>query len=174
VTVWSVGRWRLLTSRRGAVHRWGPHGVVAGLEEDWRQRCMWRRLWQLKRRGVIGDQLEERSMAPVDGSAGNAVVSLGCGVTEHRGAAVDSAAAVWGCADGGMKKGGELQCLASKGDTTGCMLGTWRQQRHAAPTSEAHWRGQDSAVRTALAQHAVMRHTVGRCRGCLKPTRSVL
>jgi hypothetical protein len=33
-TAWSVGRWRLLTSRRGAVRRWGPHGVVAGLEED--------------------------------------------------------------------------------------------------------------------------------------------
>jgi hypothetical protein len=43
-TAWSVGRWRLLTSRRGAVHRWGPHGVVAGLEEDRRQRCTWRRL----------------------------------------------------------------------------------------------------------------------------------
>jgi hypothetical protein len=28
-------------------------------------------------------------MAPVDGSAGNAVVGLGCGVTERRGAAVD-------------------------------------------------------------------------------------
>jgi hypothetical protein len=37
VTAWSVGRWRLLTSRRGAVRRWGPHGVVAGLGEDWRQ-----------------------------------------------------------------------------------------------------------------------------------------
>jgi hypothetical protein len=67
-------------------------------------------------------------MAPVDGLAGNAVVGLGCGVTERRGAPVDSAAVVRGCADGGMKKGGELWCVASKGDTAGCMLGTWRQQ----------------------------------------------
>jgi hypothetical protein len=67
-------------------------------------------------------------MAPVDGLAGNAVVGLGCGVTERRGAPVDSAAVVRGCADGGMKKGGELRCVASKGDTAGCMLGTWRQQ----------------------------------------------
>jgi hypothetical protein len=84
-------------------------------------------------------------MAPVDGSAGNVVVVLGCGVTERRGAAVDSVATVRGCADSGMKKGGELRCMASEGDTAGCMLGTWRQQRHAAPASEARWRGQNSA-----------------------------
>jgi hypothetical protein len=41
-TAWPAGRWRLLTSRRGAVRRSGPHGVVAGLEEDRRQRCTWR------------------------------------------------------------------------------------------------------------------------------------
>jgi hypothetical protein len=134
---WSVGRWRLLMSRRGAVRRWGPHGVVAGLEEDRRQRCAWRRSRQLGQRGAVGDRPEERSMAPIDGSAGNMVVGLECGVTERRGAAVDSAVAVRGCTDGGMKKGGELRCMASEGDTTGCMLGMWRQQRHAAPASGA-------------------------------------
>jgi hypothetical protein len=87
-------------------------------------------------------------MAPVDGSASNAVVVLGCGVIKRRGAAVDSVAAVRGCTDGGMKKGGELRCVASKGDTTGCMLGTWRQQRHTASASEARWRGWDGAVET--------------------------
>jgi hypothetical protein len=75
------------------VRRWGPHGVVVGLEEDQRQRCMWRRSRQLGRRGAIGDRSEERSMVPVDGSAGNTVAGLGCGVTERRGAVVDSAAA---------------------------------------------------------------------------------
>jgi hypothetical protein len=74
-------------------------------------------------------------MAPVDGSAGNTVVGLGCGVTERRGATVDSTAAVRGCADGGMKKGGELWCMASEGDMAGSMLGTWKQQRHAASAS---------------------------------------
>jgi hypothetical protein len=67
--------------------------VVAGLEEDWRQRCTWRRLRQLGQRGAIGDRPEERSMVPVDGSVGNAVAGLGCGVTERRGASVDLAAA---------------------------------------------------------------------------------
>jgi hypothetical protein len=33
----------LLTGRRGVVRWWGPHGVVAGLEEDRRQRCAWSR-----------------------------------------------------------------------------------------------------------------------------------
>jgi hypothetical protein len=87
-------------------------------------------------------------MAPVDGSVGNAMVSLGCGITERRGAAVDSAVAVWGCTGytgGGMKKGGELRFVASEGDTASCMLGTWRQQRHAAPASEVRWRGRDGA-----------------------------
>jgi hypothetical protein len=87
---------------------------------------------------------------------------------------VDSVAAVRGCADSGMKKGGELRCVASEGDTAGCMLGTWRQQRHAAPASEAHWCGWDSAVGTAPARRAVTRRAVGRRRGCLKPTGSVL
>jgi hypothetical protein len=64
-------------SYRGAVHRWGPHRVVAGLEEDRRQRCTWRRSWQLGRRGAFGDRPEERSMVPVDGSVGNAVASEG-------------------------------------------------------------------------------------------------
>jgi hypothetical protein len=36
---------------------------------------------------------EETSMVPVDGSAGNAVAGLGCGVIERRGAAVYSAVA---------------------------------------------------------------------------------
>jgi hypothetical protein len=67
--------------------------VVAGLEEDRRQRCTWRRSRQLGQRGAIGDRPEERSMVPVDGSAGNAVASLECGITKRRGAAVDSAAA---------------------------------------------------------------------------------
>jgi hypothetical protein len=89
VTAWPAGRWRLLTSRRGAVRRSGPHGVVAGLEEDRRQRCTWRNLRQLGRRGAIGDRPEERSMVSVDGSVGNVVAGLGCGITERRGAAVD-------------------------------------------------------------------------------------
>jgi hypothetical protein len=113
-------------------------------------------------------------MAPVDGSAGNTVVGLGCGVTERRGATVDSAAAVRGCADGGMKKGGELWCMASEGDMAGCMLGTWKQQRHAASASKARWHGRDSAVGIAPARCAVMRCVVGRRRGCLKLTGSVL
>jgi hypothetical protein len=54
---------------------------------------MWSRLRQLGQRGVVGDRLEERSMVPVDGLAGNAVAGLGSGVTEHRGAAADSAVA---------------------------------------------------------------------------------
>jgi hypothetical protein len=93
---------------RGAVRRWRPHGVVAGREEDRRQRCAWRRSWQLGRRGVIGDRSEERSVVLFDGSVGSAVVGLGCGVTERRGAAVDSVVVVRDCAGyngGGMKKG---------------------------------------------------------------------
>jgi hypothetical protein len=43
-------------------HRWGPHCVVAGMEEDRRQRCAWRRSRQLGRRGVVGDRPEERSV----------------------------------------------------------------------------------------------------------------
>jgi hypothetical protein len=173
-TAWFVGRWRLLMSHRGAVHRWGPHRVVAGLEEDRRQCCAWRRSRHLGRRGAIDDRPEERSMAPVDGSAGNAMVGLGCGITECRGAAVDLVAVVRGCIDGGMKKGGELRCMVSEGDTAGCMLGTWRQQRHSAPASKARWRGRDSAVGTAPARCAVTWHAVGRRQGCLKPTGSVL
>jgi hypothetical protein len=148
--------------------------VVAGLEEDRSQQCVWRRSRQLERRGIVSDRPEERSMAPVDGSAGNTVVGLGCGVTELRGAAVDSVATVRGCVDSGMKKGGELRCMASEGDTAGCMLGTWRQQRHAAPASEARWRSRDSVVGTALAQCAFTRRAVERRRGCLKPTGLVL
>jgi hypothetical protein len=87
---------------------------------------------------------------------------------------VDSTAAMRGCADGGMKKGGELRCVASEGDTAGCMLGTWRQHRHATPASEARWRGRDSAVGTAPDRRAVTRRAVRRRRGCLKPTGSVL
>jgi hypothetical protein len=152
-----------LTGRRGAASRWGPHGVVAGLEEDRRQRCAWRRSRQLGRRGVVGDQPEERSVVLVDGSASSAVVGLGCIVTERRGAAVDSAVGVRGCAgysDGRMKKRGELQRVASEGNATGCMVGTWsssdtrRRQRRCA-----------GAVGTAPA-----RRTVRRRRACLKPT----
>jgi hypothetical protein len=93
------------------VRRWGPHGVVAGLEEDRRQRCAWRCSRYLGRRGVVGDRPEERSVVLFDGSAGSAVVGLGCGVTERRGAAVDSMAGVQesaGYNSGGMKKRGEL------------------------------------------------------------------
>jgi hypothetical protein len=64
-----------------------------------------------------------------DGSVGSAVVGLGCGVTDRRGAAVDSAAGVRECArysSGGMKKRGELQHVASEGNATDCMGGgTW-------------------------------------------------
>ena len=63
--------------RRGVVRQWGPHGVVAGMEEDWRQRCAWRRSRQLRRRGVVGDRLEERSVVLFDGSVGSVVVGLG-------------------------------------------------------------------------------------------------
>jgi hypothetical protein len=144
--------------RRGAVRQWGPHGMVAGLEEDQRQRCAWRRSRQLERRGVVGDRPEERLVVLFDGSTGSAVVGLGCGITERRGATVDSAAGVWECtgySSGGMKKRGELQRVASEGNAAGCMVGTWsnsdtrcRQRRHAG--------------------------TVGRWRGCLKPTVSAL
>jgi hypothetical protein len=77
-----------------------------------------------------------------DGSVGSAVVGLGCDVTERRGAAVDSAASVRECAgysSGGMKKRGELQRVASKGDAADCMVGGGHveQQRHAAPAAEA-------------------------------------
>jgi hypothetical protein len=47
----------------------------------------------------------------VGGSTGSAVVGLGCGLKERRGATVDSAAGVRGCAGysgGAMKKRGEL------------------------------------------------------------------
>jgi hypothetical protein len=83
----------------------------------------------------------------VDGSAGSAVVGLGCGVTERRGAAADSAAGVRECAGysgGGMKKRGELQCVASEGNAAGCMVGTWsgsdtrrRQRRRAGAVGTA-------------------------------------
>jgi hypothetical protein len=81
-------------------------------------------------------------MVLVDGSAGSAMVGLGCGVTEHRGAAVDSTTGVRGCAGysgGGMKKRGELQRVASEGNAAGCMVGTLsssntrrRQRRRAS------------------------------------------
>jgi hypothetical protein len=89
----------------------------------------------------------------VDGSAGSAVVGLGCGVTERRGAAVDSAAGVRGCTGyhgGGMKKRGELQRVASEGNAAGCMVGTW--------SNSDTWRWQRrraGAVGTAPAQRAV-------------------
>jgi hypothetical protein len=83
-----------------------------------------------------------------DGLAGSAVVSLGCGITERRGAAVDSAAGVQECTgynSGGMKKRSELQRVASEGNAAGCMVGTWsssdtrRQQwRHAGTVRTAH------------------------------------
>jgi hypothetical protein len=96
-----------LTGRRGAVRRWGPHGVVAWMEEDRRQRCAWRRLRQLGRRGVVGDRPEERSVVLFDGSVGNVVVGLGCGVMERRGAAEDLAAGVRECtgySSGGIRR----------------------------------------------------------------------
>jgi hypothetical protein len=115
--------------------------VVAVLEEDRRERCAWRRSWQLRRRGVVDDRPEERSVVLFDGSAGLAVVGLGCGITERRGAAVDSAVGVWECAGysgGGMKKRGKLQRMASEGNAAGCMVSTWsssdtrRRQRRCA------------------------------------------
>jgi hypothetical protein len=82
-----------------------------------------------------------------DGSAGSAVVGLRCGVMEHRGVAADSVAGVRECAGysgSGMKKRGELQHVASKGNTTGCMVGTWsssdkwrRQRRRAGAVGTA-------------------------------------
>jgi hypothetical protein len=115
--------------------------VVAGLEEDRRQRCAWRHSRKLGRRGVVGDRPEERSVVLFDGSTGSVVVGLGCGITERSGAAVDSAAGVRECAgysDGGMKKRGELQRVASEGNATSSMVGTWscgdtrRRQRRRA------------------------------------------
>jgi hypothetical protein len=78
--------------------------VVAGMEEDRRQHCTWRRSQQLEQRGVVGDRPEERSMVLFDGSVGSAVVGLGCGVTERRGEAVDSTAGVRECT--GYNSGG--------------------------------------------------------------------
>jgi hypothetical protein len=128
------------------VSRWGPHGVVARLEEDRRQRCTWRRSRQLGQRGAIGDRPEERSMVPIDRSAGNAVAGLGCGVTERRGAAV----AVRGCS-GVQRRWDEEGKVSSgvwraKAILARCMVGTWRQQRHAAPASEARWHGRETAA----------------------------
>jgi hypothetical protein len=153
--------------RRGAVRRWGPHGVVAGLEEDRRQRCVWRHSRQLGRRGVVGDRPEEWSVVLVDGSAGSAVVGLGCGVTKRRGATVDSVAGVRGCvgySGGGMKKRGELQRVASEGNVAGCMVGTW-----SSSDTRRRQRRRAGAVGTTPARCAVRRH-----RGCLKPTGSSL
>jgi hypothetical protein len=47
------------------------------MEEDRRQRCAWRCLWQLEQREVVGDRPEERSVVLFDGSVGSAVVGLG-------------------------------------------------------------------------------------------------
>jgi hypothetical protein len=84
-----------------------------------------------------------------DGSVGSAVVGLGCDVTERRGAAVDSAASVRECAgysSGGMKKRGELQRVASKGDAADCMVGG---ARGAAATRGT---GSGGAVGTARSE----------------------
>jgi hypothetical protein len=102
------------------------------MEEDRRQRCVWRRSRQLGRRGVVGDRPEEWSVVLFDGSVGNAVVDLGCGVTERRGAAVDSVVGVRECtgySSGEMKKRGELQRMASEGNAADCMGGTWTASR---------------------------------------------
>jgi hypothetical protein len=94
-------------------------------------------------------------MVPVDGSAGNAVAGLGCGVMERRGAAVDSAVAVQGCS--GVQRRWDEEGKVSSGAWRAkairarCMVGTWRQQRHAASTSEARWRGPEIAA--LLEQH---------------------
>jgi hypothetical protein len=47
------------------------------MEEDRRQRCAWRRSWQLGRKEVVGDRPEERSVVLFDGSVGSVVASLG-------------------------------------------------------------------------------------------------
>jgi hypothetical protein len=67
-------------------------------------------------------------MVPVDGSAGNTVAGLGCGVTERRGAVVDSAAAVRGCS--GVQRQWDEEGKVSSGAWRAkairarCMVGT--------------------------------------------------
>jgi hypothetical protein len=81
--------------------------VVAGMEEDRRQWCVWRCSRQLGRRGVVDDRPEEWSVVLFDGSVGSAVVGLGCGVTVRRGAAMDSVAGVRQCvkySSGGIRR----------------------------------------------------------------------
>jgi hypothetical protein len=104
-------------------------------------------------------------MVPVDGSAGNAVAGLGCGVTECRRAAVNSATAVRGCFrvqqwwdEEGKVSTGAWRVKAIRAY---CMVGTWRQQRHAAPASEACWRGLKNAG-SARCRTARGRKTPGR------------
>jgi hypothetical protein len=99
----------------------------------------------------------------VDGSVGSAVVGLWCGVTERRGAVVDSATGVWGCAGysgDGMKRRGELQRVVSEGNVTGCMVGTW-----SSSDTRRRQRRRSGAIETAQSEQR---------RGCLKPTGSVL
>jgi hypothetical protein len=65
---------------------------------------------------------------------------------------------------------GELQRVVSEGNAADFMGGGYmEQQQHAAPASEAHWRGRDSASSTRC-------HTArGRkAPGCLNPTGSAL
>jgi hypothetical protein len=71
--------------------------VSAASDGEQGQWCTWRRSRQIGSRGAVGERPEERSMVPVDGSAGNAVAGLGCGVVERRGAA-----------DGGAHRRGAL------------------------------------------------------------------
>jgi hypothetical protein len=120
------------------------------MEEDRRQRCPWRRSRQLGQRGVVGDRPEERSVVLFDGSVGNAVVDLGCGVTERRGAAVDSVVGVRECAgysSGGMKKRGEIQRVASEGNAADCMGGMW-----SSSDTRHRQRRRAGAVETALSE----------------------
>jgi hypothetical protein len=73
-------------------------------------------------------------------------------VTEHRGAVVDLAAAVRGCSsvqrrwdEEGKVSSGAWRAKAIRAR---CIVGTWRQQRHATPASEACWRGRETAARS--------------------------
>jgi hypothetical protein len=148
------------------VRRWGPHGVVAGMEEDRRQRCAWGRSRQLGRRGVVGDQLEERSVVLFDGSMGSAVVGLGCGVTERRGAVVDLVAGVRECAgysSGGIGREASSSAWRARATWPIAWGGTWsssdtrhRQRRRAREvrTARSEQRRLDALSRGARSEDA--------------------
>jgi hypothetical protein len=122
VTAWPAGwGWRL-TGRRGLVRRWGPHGMVAEMEEDRRQRCAWRHSRQLGRRGVVGDRPEERSMV-LWRVGGSTVVSLGWvsrSAEERRWIQWRLCGTAPGTAASGWRRGR----ASARGKWSGCMAGT--------------------------------------------------